>query len=151
MGQTAQFMNPIAKVEGSKMTRSFLVGTAYFSIVFAAAFALGVLRVMFVVPLVGNLLATLIELPFTLSISWFVCSWLVRTYGISTLGQAVAVGAVAFALLMCAEAVGSILLFNSTLQNHIASYFTAAGALGLTGQVAFGAFPILIYRRNITI
>jgi hypothetical protein len=132
------------------MTRSFLVGTAYFVIVFTAAFALGVLRVTFVVPLVGRLLATLLELPFTLAFSWFVCSWLVRICGISTRGQAIGMGVTAFALLMCAEAAGANLLFNSSLQDHIASYITAPGAVGLAGQIAFGLFPVIKYLRNAT-
>jgi hypothetical protein len=130
------------------MTRSLLAGAAYFVIVFTAAFALGVLRVTFIVPAVGSLWATLLELPFTLAASWIVCGWLVRIFGTRSLGQAIGMGASAFALLMGAEAGGSILLFSRSLKDHIGSYGTAAGGLSLAGQIAFGLFPVVQYLRN---
>jgi hypothetical protein len=125
------------------MTRSVLAGVAYFAMVFAIAFALGVLRVTFIVPAVGELWATWLELPFTLAASWFVCGWLVRILGVGSLGEAIGMGAGAFALLMVAEAVGSMLLFGRSLEGHIASYATNPGALGLAGQIAFGLFPVV--------
>ena len=125
------------------MIRSFLAGAAYFVIVFIAAFALGTLRVLFVVPALGDVGATLIEAPFTLAISWLVCRWLLGRLGAFSLTQAIGMGAIAFALLMGAEAAGAILLFGRTLSEHIGSYATAAGALGLAGQIAFGVFPIV--------
>ena len=128
------------------MIRSPLAGAAYFVIVFAAAFALGVLRVTFIVAAVGNLQATLLELPFTLAVSWIVCSWLVRICGIRSLGQAIGMGASAFVLLMCAEAAGSILLFGRSLEDHIGSYLTTAGGFGLAGQIAFGLFPVVQHK-----
>ena len=124
------------------MTKSVLAGAAYFSIVFAIAFVLGVLRVTFIVPAVGQLWATWLELPFTLAASWIVCGWLVRTLGVRSLAQAMGMGGGAFALLMVAEAVGSMLLFGRSLGEHIAAYATIAGGLGLAGQIAFGLFPV---------
>lgn len=132
------------------MTRSLLAGAAYFAIVFTAAFALGVVRVTFVVPAVGSLRATLLELPFTLAASWIVCGWLVRIFATRSLGQAIGMGASAFALLMAAEAAGSILLFGRSLEDHIGSFATTAGGLGLAGQIAFGLFPVVKYLRNTT-
>jgi hypothetical protein len=120
------------------MTRSLLAGAAYFAIVFAAAFALGALRVTFVVPVVGSVWATMIELPFTLFVSWIVCRWLLGFLEVPSLGQTIAMGASAFALLMIAEAVGSILLFGRSLGEYIDSFATVAGALGLAGQIVFG-------------
>ena len=119
-----------------------MAGAAYFVIVFMAAFALGALRVTFAVPAVGSLWATLLELPFTLAASWIVCGWLVRIYGIRSLHQAIGMGASAFVLLMGAEVAGAILLFGRSFNDHISSYATAAGALGLAGQIAFGLFPV---------
>jgi hypothetical protein len=128
------------------MTRSVLAGVAYFAIVFAVAFALGVLRVIFIVPAVGELWATWLELPFTLAAAWFVCGWLVRIVDVRSQGQAIGMAAIAFALLMVAEAVGSMLLFGRSLEGHIASYATTASALGLAGQIAFGLFPVVQHK-----
>ena len=130
------------------MTRSLLAGAVYFAIVFAVAFGLGVVRVSFVVPAVGSLLATLLELPFTLAASWIVCNWLMRIFRTRSLGQAIGMGTSAFALLMVAEAAGSILLFSRSLEDHIGSYATLPGGLGLVGQIAFGLFPVVQYLRK---
>jgi hypothetical protein len=132
------------------MARSILAGAAYFLLVFAAAFAFGALRITFIVPAVGSVWATLLELPFTLAVSWIACGWLVRILRTSSLGQAIGMAASAFALLMSAEAAGSILIFSRTLGDHIGSYRTAAGALGLAGQIVFGLFPIMQYLRRTT-
>lgn len=52
---------------------------------------------------------------------------------------------------MGAEAAGSILLFSRSLGDHIGSYGTAAGGLGLAGQIAFGLFPVIQYLCNNTV
>jgi hypothetical protein len=125
------------------MIRSLLAGAAYFAIVFAAAFALGTVRVLYVVPAVGDVWGTLLEAPFTLAISWLVSAWLLGRLGAFSLTQAIGMGASAFALLMAAEVAMAILLFGRTLTQHFGSYANAAGALGLAGQIAFGLFPIV--------
>ncbi len=130
------------------MSRSLLAGTVYFLIVFAAAFVLGILRVVFVAPAVGEVWATLLELPFTLAISWIVAGWIIRFMGASSLSLAIGIGASAFVLLMGAEAAGAALMFGRSLDDHVASYATVAGAWGLAGQAAFGVFPVIQYLRN---
>ena len=130
------------------MSRWLLAGAAYFAIVFAAAFALGALRVTFIVPAVGSVWATVIELPFTLLVSWMVCGWVLRFLEAPSLGQAVAMGASAFGLLMTAETIGALALFDRSLNEYVGSFATVAGALGLAGQIAFGLFP-LARRRSV--
>jgi hypothetical protein len=122
--------------------RSLMAGAAYFLIVFAFAFALGVLRITFVVPAIGVVLATLVELPFTLAASWVTCAWLGRHWRISSMAEAGIMGASAFVFLMSAESAGAILIFGRTLRDHVGSYGTVAGALGLAGQIAFGFVPV---------
>ena len=127
------------------MTRSLVLGAAYFLIVFAVAFALGALRVTFIEPTVGTLWATLAELPFTLAASWAICAWLCHRWRMSSLAQAASMGASAFFLLMGAEAAGGILIFGRTLGEYFGLFGTVAGVLGLSGQIAFGVFPIAQY------
>jgi hypothetical protein len=125
------------------MTRSLILGAAYFLIVFAVAFALGALRVTFIEPTVGTLWATLAELPFTLAASWAICAWLCHRWRMSSLTQAASMGASAFVLLMGAEAAGGILIFGRTLGEHFGLFGTVAGALGLFGQIVFGIIPVV--------
>jgi hypothetical protein len=127
--------------------RPILAGAAYFLIVFTIAFVLGALRVMFVVPAVGEVLATLGELPFMLAASWVTSAWLLRHWRMPSMATSAVMGISAFALLMVAEAVGGILIFDRTLSAFVSSFGTAAGALGLAGQVAFALIPVAQYFR----
>ena len=56
-----------------------------------------------------------------------------------------------FGLLMAAELAVSVLTFGRSLGDHLATYHTAAGLLGLAGQLVFAAFPLLMgaNRRSI--
>jgi len=123
--------------------RSLAAGTFYFVIVFAIAFALGVTRVTFLVPAVGPIWATLIELPFVLSVSWLACGRLVCRCRIRGLLEAMGMGATAFVLLIGAETALSILVFGQSIDELIATYETPQGVLGLCGQLAFGVFPVV--------
>lgn len=125
------------------MGRSLLAALAYFILVFAVGFGLGAIRVPLLAPLVGDVAATLLELPLMLAASWLASGWLMRRLSVRSSGQAVLMGAAAFALLMVAEALGAVFLFAQTLTDHLASYARPAGAIGLAGQAGFGAIPAL--------
>ena len=56
-------------------------------------------------------------------------------------GPRLAMGGVAFALLMVAEFTLSLTAFGSTPGAFFASFATPAGVLGLAGQVVFGLWP----------
>jgi hypothetical protein len=127
------------------MLKWVVAGAVYFAIVFVAAFVLGILRVTFVAPALGDITATLLELPLMLAFSWVCCAWVIRFLDAASLGRAIAMGATAFALLMGAEAVGSSFIYNRSLADHVASYATIAAASGLAGQIAFGLFPVAQY------
>ena len=65
------------------MSTALRAGFVYFLIVFAIGFVLGTVRVLFVVPRFGATNAVLIELPVMLAVSWIVCAWLVRRFGVA--------------------------------------------------------------------
>jgi len=129
------------------MIKSIAAGALYFVFVFAIAFALGAVRVSFVAPVTGAVWATALELPFTLAASWVVTTGVMRRAGITTLRPAVAMSATAFVLLMGAEAAGAMLIFGRTFGEHLQSFATPAGALGLAGQIVFGLFPVVQVQR----
>jgi hypothetical protein len=60
------------------MRKSILAGVAYSGSVFAAGFALGVLRTVLVVAPVGETVAVALELPIILAIAWITCRWLIN-------------------------------------------------------------------------
>lgn len=131
------------------MTKALQAGCTYFAGAFAVGFLLGVLRTLVLVPLVGETLAVLIELPIILGVSWLICGRILRRAPLSS-GEAVVMGAAAFVLLMIAELSMSILLANRTISTHLALYSDSAHLLGLAGQIAFALFPVLQAMRRRT-
>ena len=116
-------------------------GLAYWAVVFALGFVLGTVRVTWVIPLVGLIPATLLELPLILTASWFAAGWLVRRFAIADGREALAVGALAFAILMVAECTLAGVLSGQTPVQWLAGLRQPHALLGLAGQAAFALMP----------
>lgn len=126
-----------------------LAGCFYFAIVFAAGFVLGAARTLWLAPAVGELAATLIELPVILGASWGACRIVVGRMKIAAraLDRAV-MGAVAFALLIAAEFALGLALMNRGFAAQIREMASTPGLIGLAGQVLFAAFPLIARRAE---
>lgn len=121
-------------------------GVVYFAIIFALGFVLGVMRhvVLSVWTDINPASAVLLELPVILAASWVCCGWVIASCAIPGRRSARAwMGVVAFVMLMGAEALLALCWMGRSLAEHAASYREPAHALGLAGQVAFAAFPVL--------
>lgn len=114
---------------------------AYFAAVFAVAFGLGVLRVLWLAPAIGPLVAVAIEVPLLLGLAWAVAGAVLRRWPLARVGR-LAMGALAFGMLMAAEA-GLALVSGQTLADFANAMSTPAGALGLAGQIGFAILPAL--------
>jgi hypothetical protein len=112
----------------------------YFAPVFAAAFCLGVVRVLVLAPALGASGAVLLELPMVLALSWWVAGRVLQRWPAVVRWQ---VGALAFAMLMAAEAGLAVVLMGQTPAAFGAGLMTLPGAIGLAGQIAFGPIPAL--------
>ena len=118
-------------------------GVAYFAIVFSCAFALGTVRVLLVTPRLGPLIAVLVEAPLVLAISWLACGWCVRRLGIGRVAlERLAMGLVAFVVLMTAELGLAVTLFGQTAGAWAHAFQTAPGVIGLLAQMAFALVPL---------
>jgi hypothetical protein len=118
-------------------------GVGYFAAAFGLGFVLGTARVLVVAPAVGVLPATLIEVPIMLVASWRICAWIVRKLSVSSAVRArVAMGALAFTLLIAAETTLGVLGFGQSLQQQLAGYREPGPMLGLAAQMAFALFPL---------
>lgn len=127
--------------------RVVLAGSAYVAAVFAAGFVLGVLRTLVLMPLLGALAAVLVELPLILTIAWLVCTRILMRWPLLPT-SALGMGAIAFLLLMGAEAGLSMLLAGRNLSEHLALYSQLPHQLGLAGQLAFALIPGMQARRS---
>jgi hypothetical protein len=131
------------------MTSALKAGCAYFLIVFAIGFVLGTIRVLLVIPRLGDTSAVLLELPVMLALSWIACAWLVRRFAVPpAAGARLTMGALAFALLMVGELLVSVFGFGRTPVEHLGSYRAAGAQLGLVAQLAFAFFPYVQSRRG---
>lgn len=123
-------------------------GLAYWAMVFALGFVLGTIRVLWLAPLIGLLPATALELPLILTASWFAAGWLVRRFAITTGSMALAVGGLAFALLMVAECTLGVAMMGMTPAQWLAGLRQPHALLGLAGQVLFALMPWVRLRRG---
>lgn len=110
---------------------------AYALAVFVAGFALGALRVLWLGPAVGELVAVALELPVMLAVSWVAAGAVLRRWPVE---RRLAMGGLAFAVLMACEA-GLALALGETPGGFALHLATAPGLLGLAGQVGFAVIP----------
>jgi hypothetical protein len=122
--------------------RAVELGLIYFAVVFAAGVVIGTIRTLVLIPALGELVAVLVELPVILSIAWAACGRLLRDRRL-TAAEAAAMVVAAFMLLMLGEAAVSRWLAGLTMAEHLALYAEPAHLVGLGGQLAFAAFPLL--------
>ena len=126
------------------MAGASIAGACYFAVVFAAGFVLGALRQTVLVPAAGHLVAVAMELPVILGISWIAAGVIVRRIRIFGMAQRLAMGLLAFVLLQGAELALGVVAFGQTAGSYLASLGSAAGLLGLAGQVAFAFMPLAV-------
>jgi hypothetical protein len=120
-----------------------LPALVYVATVFAAAFVLGTLRVLLVAPRLGELAAVTLEVPVVLGLSWLVAGRVLRRWPLPLPGQRLAMGGLAFGLLMLAETILGITLFGRTPAGILAAMATLPGLVGLAGQLGFALVPSL--------
>ncbi len=128
--------------------RVLRAGAMYFTLVFVCAFMMGVVRTLWLVPMVGTTRAVLIEVPLVLTISWFIARSIVRRQALDTASSRVAAGLIAFLLLMTAELALAGALADQTPAQWAASLFSVPGIIGLAGQIGFAAMPWLAGRNE---
>lgn len=123
-------------------------GALYAIIVFLIGFILGTIRVLLLVPRLGETTAVTVEAPIILTASWFVCGWCVDRLDVRrTIPARSLMGLVAFLVLMSAE-VGLGAVFGRSLMDQLAAYISPPGAIGLAAQMAFAMFPVIqVWRR----
>lgn len=126
------------------MLRACCAGLLYFAIVFAAGFMFGTVRTVLVAPVLGELVAVVIELPLILALAWLVCGWTIRRFAVpSTTDSRAIMGFVALVILLISEMLVSTQLAGRSLAAHVALYATLPGTVGLAGQFIFAFFPVL--------
>jgi hypothetical protein len=136
-------MKPIGGLPLWRMTLRAALG--YFGTVFVVAFAAGALRTLLVAPRLGEVPAVLIEVPLILMVSWVFAGRVLRRWPVAVGGAPalLAMGAIAFSVLMAAEAGLATLAFGRPFEVWLDGLTTPAGLTGLAGQIGFALIPWL--------
>jgi hypothetical protein len=124
--------------------RVVLAAFVYVLLVFIAGFALGAVRVLAIAPAVGALKATLIEAPVMLLISWAASRRVCGAFAVAErIAPRLAMGAIAFAILMLLEFALGLLAFSRGGAEQIAAFQEPHALIGLVAQSLFGLTPAL--------
>ena len=121
----------------------------YFAMVFGAGFLLGTLRVLVVVPRLGERAAELAEMPRMLAVVWFAATRVVRRFATRLSPRSFAlVGAIAALLLLGAELLLAVALAGRGVGEYIAGRDPVSGIAYLVAVAAFAAMPWLVATRE---
>ena len=131
----------------SPSTRIIRCGFAYFALVFAAGFALGFIRVLFLVPRLGVRTAELLEMPLMLLVVVSAAKFVVKRFALPcTLDVRLSVGVMALALLVAAELALAFVLQGQSPGEYIAGRDPVSGSVYLAMLGLFAAMPLILAR-----
>jgi hypothetical protein len=125
------------------------LAASYFGVVFAAGFALGVIRTLWLVPALGERNAELLELPLMVIIYTAVAFHLVRRWEARlTVKRAIVAGASALLILLAFEFSVVLYLRGLTLNEYLESKDWLSGSAYLLSLLVFGAMPAFVYLKD---
>jgi hypothetical protein len=123
-------------------------GALYFALVFCAGFALGTVRVLWMVPRFGARTAELMEAPVMLAVTIVAAGWVVRRLALPSLWTArLGMGCIALALLLAAEFTLVLGIRGIPLGEYFASLDPVSGSVYYALLGVFAIMPLLLARR----
>lgn len=124
-------------------------GLAYFAVVFAVGFALGLVRVLWLVPPLGERTAELAETPLMLLAIVLAARWIVRRWRLpARRPPRIAAGLIALALLVGVELGVVLRLRGLTLSEYLAARDPVSGAVYALSLLLFALMPALVARDS---
>jgi len=125
--------------------KSTKAGILYFALVFGAGFALGPIRVLWLVPRVGDRAAELIEAPIMLAVIVLAARAITRRLAVSAAASArLAMGLTGLALMLAAEFGLVLWLRGVTLQDYFAGRDPVAALVYYALLGVFALTPLLL-------
>ena len=127
--------------------RALLAGLAYFGLVFGTGFVLGVIRVTFVVPHLGQRWAELLEMPLMAVVIVMAARRIVRWFSLTVGGGAFA-GGVALLVTVSAELLLAVVIAGRPLGEYLAARDPVSGSVYVALLIVFAVMPCLVARRR---
>jgi hypothetical protein len=132
--------------------RRFKAGMLYFAIVLGMGFILGLVRIPFLVPRLGERYAELAEMPIMFIVIVIAARHIVRRYALDRdVGIRLQVGFLALALAVSAELLLATLIQSRSIAQYIASRDPVSGSVYLLLLLLFALMPaMLVYKTSRT-
>src|SRR3972149_2207812 len=128
--------------------KSLKAGVLYFVLVFGAGFVLGPIRILWVVPRVGDRTAELMEAPIMLGVIVLAARWIARRVAVPpTPPRLFGVGGVALGLLLVVEFTVVLWLRGLTIGEYFARRDPVAGTVYIVMLGVFAMMPLLVARK----
>jgi hypothetical protein len=124
---------------------------AYFALAFGAGFALGVVRVLWLVPQLGVRTAELVEAPIMLAVIFFAARWVLKRFSVPPKPQLrLAIGVLALACLLAVEFTVVLSLQGVSIRESIANRDPVSGGVYAVSLVLFALMPLFASRTRQT-
>ncbi|MBR9909453.1 MAG: hypothetical protein GYB33_03760 [Gammaproteobacteria bacterium] len=117
----------------------------YFALIFGVGFLLGIVRVLWLLPRLGERWAELLEMPFMALAIYFAASYVVRKFSLPA-RAAVRwwVGALALLFMLTAELLLAVIMQEQSLADYAASRDPVSGSVYIAMLLLFAAAPRLL-------
>ncbi|BFT30179.1 hypothetical protein D210916BOD24_13550 [Alteromonas sp. D210916BOD_24] len=122
----------------------------YFGIVFSFGFVFGAIRVLFVVPYIGETQAEIAEAPIMILVSFLTSRFIVRlAVGKLTSVKFIVVGVLALFYLLAIELSLVVWLRELTLTAYIESKYSLAGFTYVVSLLLYTLFPYCVHKSTV--
>jgi hypothetical protein len=126
------------------MRKTVIAALVYFGLVLGTGFVLGIIRVPFIVPKIGERWAELAEMPIMATVIFISSGYILNRFPeIQTSTHSLIVGFLALALSVFAEIGLAVALQSQTLAEYIASRDKVSGSVYIVLLVFFALMPRL--------
>lgn len=119
----------------------------YFFLVFGAGFVLGIVRVLAVVPLLGERAAELLEMPLMLAVIVAAARWVVRHKLDGRQSSALSVGCIAMGFVLLADLAVGMLLRGLSAAEVFLDRDPVSGTAYYAALLLFAVMPAVLARR----
>jgi hypothetical protein len=126
-------------------------GLAYFGLVFAVGFFLGVPRVLYLEPQFGARLAELMEAPVMLVAIFFSARFVTRRYPAFRSRDLLVSGVFALLLMLAVEFTVVLYLRGLNISQYLAEKDPIAGTVYICMLVMFATMPWLVARKHVPV
>ena len=123
------------------MRSIILSSLSYFGIVFLTGFVLGIVRVFWLVPALGERHAELLEMPIVLVVAYFSAGYVINRFRLPDVKSACLVGVIALALLLALEFTLVLELRGLSVKEYLQSRDPLSGAAYLFSLLGYSALP----------